>query len=120
MSSVHKSSKLNMSLRAVLPVKSGVASLSLRSSSQRQEYYKINRPPHLRWAIGLTCSICLLARLRPTIRQIVIVIIVIIIGEVHSRFHDGGIIAQSFLRVAIEPAFLVHFCQPSQAGASHD
>ena len=70
---------------------------------------KINRPPLLRWAIRLTCSNCLLARLRPTIHSIVIVIIIVIIREAYSGFHNGGIIAQSFLRVAIEPGFLVHF-----------
>jgi hypothetical protein len=57
--------------------------------------YKINRPSHLRWAIWFDFLICLLARLRPTIRSIVIIIIVVIIGEANTGFHDGGIIAQS-------------------------
>jgi len=63
----------------------------------------------LRWAILFDFFICPLAKLRPTIHSIVIVIIIVIIGETKLITHDGGIIAQSFLRVAIEPGFLVHF-----------
>jgi hypothetical protein len=44
----------------------------------------------------LTFFICLLAKLRPTIHPIVIVIIIGIIGEAKLVLHDGGIIAQSF------------------------
>jgi hypothetical protein len=56
--------------------------------------YKINRPSHLRWAIWFDFFICLLAKLRPTIHPIVVVIIIVIIGEAELVYHDGGIIAQ--------------------------
>ncbi len=57
---------------------------------------KINRPSHLRRAISFDLSICQLAKLRPTMRAIVIVIIIVIIGEAELVDHDGGIIAQSY------------------------
>jgi len=53
---------------------------------------KINRPSRVRWAIGLTWVVCHLAKLRPTIRLIVIIIIVVIIGEVDLVLHSVGII----------------------------
>ena len=49
----------------------------------------------MRWAISSTFSIRQLAKLRPTIRQIVIVIIIVVIGS-KQEFHNGGIIAQSY------------------------
>jgi hypothetical protein len=55
----------------------------------------------MRWAIGVTCPVCQLARLRPTIRQIVIVVIIIVIGEAKLEFHNGGIIAQTCLSSAV-------------------
>ncbi len=57
---------------------------------------KINRPSRLRRAISFDLSICQLAKLRPTMRAIVIVIIIVIIGEAELVDHDGGIIAQSY------------------------
>jgi hypothetical protein len=53
---------------------------------------KINRPSRLRRAIGLTRVVCQLAKLRPTIHQIVIIIIIVIIGEVDSVLHGACII----------------------------
>jgi hypothetical protein len=55
---------------------------------------KINRPSRLRRAILFDLSVCQLAKLRPTICAIVI--IVIIIGEVELVLHGVGIIAQSY------------------------
>ncbi len=57
---------------------------------------KINRPSHLRRAISFDLSVRQLAKLRPTMRAIVIVIIISIIGEAELVDHDGGIIAQSY------------------------
>ena len=54
---------------------------------------KINRPSRLRRAILFDLSVCQLAKLRPTICSIVIVIIIVIIGEVQTVIHSGGIIA---------------------------
>jgi len=51
----------------------------------------------MRWAIGLTLVIRQLARPRPTIYQIVIVVIIIVISEADLVFHDCGIIAQTHL-----------------------
>ena len=45
---------------------------------------------------GVTCVIRQLAMLRPTIRGIVIIVI-IIVSEAQSVFHNGGIIAQDYL-----------------------
>jgi len=57
--------------------------------------YKINRPSHLRWAIGFDFIVCPLARLRPTICSIIIIVIIIVIGETKPVYHDCGIIAQT-------------------------
>jgi len=58
---------------------------------------KINRPSRLRRAIWFDFFICPLTRLRPTIRPIVIIVIIIVIGETKIVYHDGGIIAQSYV-----------------------
>ena len=50
----------------------------------------------MRWAILFDFFTCPLARLRPTIQSIVIIIIIVIIGENIFVAHDGGIIAQSY------------------------
>ena len=68
--------------------------LVLNETCQVLVYIK-NRPSQLRWAMSSTFSIRQLARLRPTIQQIVIVIIIVVIGEVKRIFHNGGIIAQT-------------------------
>jgi hypothetical protein len=52
---------------------------------------KINRPSRVRWAIWFDFFICPLARLRPTIHPIVIVIIIVIIGEAELVYHDGAL-----------------------------
>jgi hypothetical protein len=57
------------------------------------DLYKINRPSRLRWAIGFYFSCRHLVKLRPTIDQIVIIVIVVIIGGANFKFHGGGIIA---------------------------
>jgi hypothetical protein len=82
---------------------------------------KINRPSRPFRSVGrfdLTCLFSSTSNASPN--DTGIVIIVIIIGEAIPIFHNGGIIAQSFLRVAKEAGFLVHFRQFSQAGVPHD
>ena len=58
----------------------------------------------MRWAISSTFSIRQLAKLRPTIQQIVIVIIIIIV-QAKQEFHNGGIIAQTYLSNADSAGF---------------
>ena len=53
--------------------------------------YKINRPSRLRRAIGFDLSYLLTSKASPDDRGI---IIIIIISEVESGLHGGGIIAQ--------------------------
>lgn len=67
---------------------------------------KINRPSHLRRAIYFDLSVCQLVKLRPTMRAIVIVIIIVIIGETKIELHSCCIIAQSYRCKASRPSVI--------------
>ena len=63
--------------------------------------YKINRPSHLRRAIWFFRTYSLTSQASPNDIAIVI-IIVIIIGEAEVLFHNGGIIAQTYLFFSVD------------------
>ena len=61
---------------------------------------KINRPSRLRRAILFDLFYSSTSNASPNDTGIVIIIVIIIIGEVKLVFHNGGIIAQTYLSSA--------------------
>jgi len=58
--------------------------------------YKINRPSHLRRAIGFSEPTLLTSQASPNDIAIVVIITIVIIGKAEVLVHDGGIIAQTY------------------------